>query len=81
MTLFSDGMGHCEEEQVPGHAKGLPSRLPIFDSILHRNIKRIVEHGAGFLKGYAVLAPVGEVLRLVPLEAYAFHTVMIIIKL
>jgi hypothetical protein len=78
VTLFSDGMGHGEEEELPDHAKGLPSRLPTLDAILRRNVKRIVEYGAGLLKAHAVLAPVGEVLGLIPLEAYAIHSLIII---
>jgi hypothetical protein len=52
----------------------------ILDSVLHRNVKRIEEYSAGFLKAHAVLALVGEVLRLVPLESQTFHAIIIIIK-
>jgi hypothetical protein len=47
---------------------------------MRRNIKRIEKYSAGFLKAKAVLAPVREVLRLVPLEPQTFHPMIVIIK-
>jgi hypothetical protein len=74
-------MGHNEEEQIPYHAKSLPPRLPAFDTILYGHVKWIEEYGTRFLKAHAMLALVGEVFGLVPLESHAFHVTIVIINL
>jgi len=74
-------VGHSDEEQIANRPDGLPTLLPILNSVEHRNMKRIEEYSAGPLRAHAVLAPVGEVLRLIPLEAYALHTKIVIINL
>ena len=61
--------------------KGLPTQFPTHNTVLHRHIQRIAEHLAGFLKAHAMLASVGEILSLVPLEPNTFHAVSVIINL
>ena len=74
-------MGHREQEQVLDDTKSLPTEFPTLDAVLHGHIQRISEYLAGFLKAHAVLAPVGEVLGLVPLKPNTFRAIFVIINL
>ena len=51
------------------------------DAIIDHNVQWVEENPAGFLESDAVLALVGEVFRLVPLEPYFVHVNIVIILL
>src|ERR1039458_8530246 len=62
-----------QEQTALDQSKRLPALLAIHDAILHGNEERIKKYLAGFLETDAVLALVGEVLRLIPLEPDSGH--------
>jgi len=78
---FPNGVGHSEQDYPICQAKGQPAWFPVLNAGLNRYIQGIEEYRAGFLKADAVLAPVGEVLGLVPLESQTVHKVIVIIYL
>ncbi|EGO80781.1 hypothetical protein XFEB_02352 [Xylella fastidiosa EB92.1] len=67
---------HCvrhQQQQAPtGHSDGLPTLLPIFDTVLFRHCKRVVEGKRSFIEPDAVLTEVAFRLLVVPLEI-SFH--------
>ena len=71
-------MSYREKEQVLDETKSLPTQFSTLDAVLHRHVQRIAKYLAGFLNACAVLAPVGEVLGLVPLEPNTFPAIVII---
>src|SRR5208337_5640769 len=73
--FFSDGVGHREKEHALDQTQSLPTQLPTLDAVLYRHIQRVAEYLARFLKAYAVLALVGQVLGLVPLESHTLHAI------
>ena len=70
---LSCGVRYHQEQAALDLSKRLPALLAIHDSILHGNEERIKKYLAGFLEIDAVLALVGEVLRLIPLEPDSGH--------
>ncbi len=57
-----------QEHRLLDHAESLPSLLAVLNPIQHRHVKGVTKHLRSLLKGKAVLALVGEVPGLVPLE-------------
>ena len=81
LEFFPHGVGNREQELPSTRTKGLPMQFSALDAILHGHAQRIAEYLARFLEAHAVLAPVGQVLGLVPLESNAVHAIIIIIYL
>ena len=54
-------------------AESLPSLFSCLNPFDYRNVKRIAKRFAGLLEADPVLAPIGKVLGLVPLESNACH--------
>jgi hypothetical protein len=59
----------------------LPTLFPALDAVLHGHTQGIAEYQARFLEAHAVLAPVGQIPGIVPLEADSVHAIIIIIYL
>jgi hypothetical protein len=74
-------VSYREKEQVLDETKSLPNWFSTLDAVLHRHVQRIAKYLAGFLNAHAVLAPVGEVLGLVPLKPNTFPAIIAIINL
>ena len=71
--FFSNGVRHHHEQSVADLAIRLPALLPVFNALLQGDEERIAKDFASILKADAVLALIGEVLRLVPLETDSAH--------
>ena len=62
-------MGDKQDYGIAGKTKRLPPRLAGHDSILHRQMQRVVEHQSGGLETDPMLGAVESVLVLIPFES------------
>jgi hypothetical protein len=68
-----DGVGHGKKQQPFDYTESLPAKFAVVDPVLYRHTEGITEYRCCFFETHAVLAPVGEVLGLIPLESQIFH--------
>ena len=61
-------MGHHDQQHPSDHAEGLPALLSVFNPVLKGHLQGIAEDLGGLLEAQPMLALVGQVLGLVPLE-------------
>jgi hypothetical protein len=69
------------QKQTFNHANGLPAPFSVLGAVLNRNTERIAEYVAGFFKAHAMLAAVGAIPGLVPLESHGSHIVIVSINM
>jgi hypothetical protein len=58
--------------------QGLPALLSVYNAVINDNMHRIKKHLCGLLETDAVLALVGEVFGLIPLEPDSRHVISVI---
>jgi len=77
LFVLAHGVCHEKEQEASSiasnQAEGLPALFAIHDAIIDHNVQGVEENLAGFLETDTVLALVGEVLHLIPVEPDSRH--------